>query len=80
MSQCEMVDTTHFTLTVPNPDDEWTMPIYTGDAERAHEVLVPGPYKGIIENWATDTSSNVEVYVYEHFTRLSRFPLVGEKS
>jgi hypothetical protein len=73
-----MVDTTHFELTIPNPNDLWVPPIYTGDPAKVHEVLEPGTYKGIIENWALDTSVDVEVYVYEHFTNLRRFALAGE--
>jgi hypothetical protein len=71
-----MIDTTHFQLTIPNPDDYFGVPIYDGDPAKAHERLNPGTYKGIIENWAVDGSSDVEVYVHQHFTVLGRFPLV----
>lgn len=76
MSQLEMIDTTNYTLTIPNPDDSWAPPIYTGFAEKVHEVLKPGTYSGIIENWATDTQAPVKVYVKIDSTVLGRFVMV----
>jgi hypothetical protein len=80
MSQSEMVNTDQYTLTIPNPDSTFAPPIYTGPAENVHQFLIPGTYKAIIENWTTDRSSDVTVYVKDNSTVLGRFAMVGENA